>query len=281
MTRKGEREEVVSIPIDKIWVNPKLVFRKWSNKQKFETLRESARAKGIIEPIVVRGDQKKPELVLGLLRYLAAKEVDLKDIPAIYRDISDQDVLLLRLAGNNQQELNPFDEALYIAKLVNDFGMAMKDVAREIGRGQTTINGRIKLLSLCEDIQRMFFEGTLPLESAINLVDLSAEEQKEWAKLAIEQDLSAAELYALVKKEDISHPGRKKDIVKNMTVMKINLRLESLISYLDKIEKAIFDLEGSDLDDLLIVKKSTELLLKRVSELQSQIQDKLRMRKVS
>lgn len=278
MTKKEEGKELEFILTDKIRVNPKLVFRKWINKEKFEELRESVRARGVIEPVIVRSNQGESELILGLLRYLTAKEIGLKNIPALYRDIFDQDVLLLRIDGNNQQELNPFDEALYIAKLVNEFRMTIKDVARELGRGLTTVNERIKLLSLREDIQKMVFEGDLSLQSAIGLTDLPAEKQKEWANIAIEQDLSAAELYALVKKEDISRSGGKKGITKNMAGMKINLRLESLISYLDKIEKAIFNLKG---DELLAVKRSTELLLKRVGELQNKIQGRIKARRAA
>ncbi len=275
---KEKKEELMSVSVSNIWVNPNLVFRKWTDRQKFEQLRESVRARGVIEPVIVRGEQEKPELVLGLLRYLSVKEIGLKNIPVIFRDISDQDVLVLRLAGNNQQELSPFDEALYIVKLINEFNMKVKEIAGELGIGERLVNERVKLLSLCEEIQKMVFEGKLALKTAGHLVDMPIEEQKEWAKLAIEQDLSAAELYALVKKEDISPSGEKRNYVKNMTSVKISLRLESFISYLDKSEKAIFNLEG---DDLLAVKNSADLLLKRVSDLQKQIQGKLKARRAA
>lgn len=278
---KFEMEKLEKVSISKIWVNPKLVFRKWFEKQKFEQLRESVRAKGIIEPVIVRSNQGESELVLGLLRYLAAKEVGIRDIPAIYRDISDQDVLLLRLVGNNQQELNPFDEALYIVKLINEFKLKIKDITKEIGKGERVVNERIKLLNLCEEIQKMVFEGALSLEIANHLVDLPIEKQKEWANLAIEHNLSVVELCTLIKKEDVSHPGEKRDYVRSMTGMKINLRLKSLIPYLDKIEKAVLNLERDDLDDLLAIKESTELLVKKVAEIQKQIQNKIRAKRAA
>ncbi len=132
------------IPIEKIHPNPTQPRR---NHVGIEELAESIREKGILEPILVRPREDGTwEIVAGERRWRAASEVGLSLVPCIELDVDDQGSLEISLIENLQRrDLDPFEEAEAIARLVEEFGYTHEQIARKLGRSRTSIT---EILSL-------------------------------------------------------------------------------------------------------------------------------------
>ncbi len=132
------------IPIDKIHPNPTQPRR---NHVGIDELAESIREKGILEPILVRPREDGTyEIVAGERRWRAANEVGLSLVPCIELDVDDQGSLEISLIENLQRrDLDPFEEAEAIARLVEEFGYTHEQIARKLGRSRTSIT---EILSL-------------------------------------------------------------------------------------------------------------------------------------
>ncbi len=132
------------IPIDKIHPNPGQPRR---NHVGIDELAESIREKGILEPILVRPNQDGTwEIVAGERRWRAASRVGLSLVPCIELDVDDQGSLEISLIENLQRrDLDPFEEAEAIARLVEEFGYTHEQIARKLGRSRTSIT---EILSL-------------------------------------------------------------------------------------------------------------------------------------
>ena len=145
-------EGLREIPLDLIQPNGRQPRRTFDEARLAE-LAESIRARGVLQPIVVRplagGGY---ELVAGERRLRAAKIAELETIPALVRDTEDWERLELALAENMAREdLNPVEEARACATLVDDLGLTKEEVGRRVGRSRVAISNLIRLLDLPEE----------------------------------------------------------------------------------------------------------------------------------
>lgn len=118
-------------------------------------LAESIRNNGLLQPLTVRPTEDgKFELVAGERRLIAARMVGLSKIPCIIMDVDDEKSAVFALIENIQrQNLGFFEEALAIDKLIRDFGMSREDVSKKLGKAQSTIANKLRLLGLTEEEQ--------------------------------------------------------------------------------------------------------------------------------
>ena len=126
------------------------------NESSLEELKTSIKRSGVIEPIIVRPVAHGTyELVAGERRFRAAQAVDIKEVPAIIKMLSDQEALEISLVENVQREnLNPLEEARGYARLLDEFGYTQEDVADTVGKDRTTIANLLRLLALPEEIRQ-------------------------------------------------------------------------------------------------------------------------------
>lgn len=170
----SEIKEIIKIPIDIITPNP-YQPRKGFNKSNLNDLSESIKQYGILQPINVRkiGDSGY-ELVAGERRLRAAKLAGLKEIPAIIIEIIEQDSAIISLIENLQREdLNFFDEAEGYYNLINDHGLTQEELAKKVGKNQSTVANKIRLLKLPESIRKRIMEYNLTERHARALLKLS------------------------------------------------------------------------------------------------------------
>src|SRR5205814_3185441 len=120
-----------------------------------EELTRSIEANGIIQPIVVRRDGDRLEIVAGERRWRAAKKLGLKKIPAVVRDLPPQSALEIALVENLQrQDLNPIEEARAFEWLIQDYGLSQEEVAKRVGKDRSTVTNTLRLLKLPAEIQK-------------------------------------------------------------------------------------------------------------------------------
>ena len=167
-----------------------------------EELAESIRSQGLVQPIVVTpGSDGKFTIIAGERRWRAARRAGLLEVPVVIRELeSDRQLLELALVENLQRsDLNPVEEGEAYRSLKEAFGLSQEEIARQVGKGRSTISNAVRLLSLPEEIQDMLRDGRLAAGQARPLLSLrDGERQLELARKAVKEGLTARQLEELV-----------------------------------------------------------------------------------
>jgi ParB family chromosome partitioning protein len=164
-----------------------------------ESLAESIRAQGVVQPIVVRPIASGYEIVAGERRWRAARMAGLKRIPAIVREIPDQTALAVALIENIQRaDLNPLEEAAALQRLQKEYKLTHQQCAEAVGRSRAAVSNLLRLLDLNEDVQAMLREGKLEMGHARALLALEGAEQSRFAQRVVNLRLSVRQTEALV-----------------------------------------------------------------------------------
>lgn len=172
----GERVQQIGLSqIIPTPLQPRTEFR----GERLQELIDSIRVHGIIQPLIVRKNGDKYELIAGERRWRAAKEVGLLDAPAIVRTASDQEVLELALIENLQREdLNPIEEALAFTRLAKEFGLKQEEIAQKVGKSRASVANSMRLLELHPDIQNWLTHGRVSVGHAKVLLSLKSQEEQ-------------------------------------------------------------------------------------------------------
>ena len=173
--------------------------RKEFDGEKLDELAQSIKENGVIQPIIVR---QSPvigyEILAGERRYRASLLAGLKSIPAVVKQLSDQEMMIQSIIENLQREnLNPIEEALAYESLVEK-GFTHAEIADKMGKSRPYISNSIRLLSLPEQILSEVENGKLSQAHARSLVGLNKEQQDYFLQRIIEEDISVRKLEALL-----------------------------------------------------------------------------------
>ena len=186
-----------------------------------EELAHSVRARGIVQPIVVRPSVAGTfEIVAGERRWRAAQMAGMDEVPAVVRECSDQEAAAIALIENIQREdLNPIEEAQGYRTLAEEFGLTHQELADAVGRSRSAVSNAMRLLDLNEDVRMMVENGDLDMGHARALLALSGPAQSEAAAEVARRELSARETENLVRRrmQPETAPARKvrdPDVVK-------------------------------------------------------------------
>ncbi len=154
--RAGDCPQVVMIPLEKITANPEQP-RKIFKDGELEELTNSVRDYGVLQPILVRKTEEgNYSIIAGERRYRASCAAGLVQIPAIVRNLEEEQAALVALVENVQRsDLNYIEEAKAYQKLMEDFQLTQAEIAQKVGKQQSTISNKIRILALPEDIQEM------------------------------------------------------------------------------------------------------------------------------
>lgn len=164
-------------------------------------LANSIRAQGIIQPLVVRPlNNGNYEIIAGERRWRAAQLAELTEVPAIIREIPDEQAIALSLIENIQREdLNSIDTALGMKRLIDEFDMTHEGIAEVLGKSRTAVTNLLRLLALNTDVQLMLKEGKLDMGHARALLGVDLLEQPRIAQMIIAQDLSVRATEMLIR----------------------------------------------------------------------------------
>lgn len=188
----GERDdsELQDIPLNRLRTSP-YQPRTQFDDQAIESLAASLQERGAIQPVVVRRVGRQYELVAGERRLRAARAAGLESLPAIIRDLSDDEAATITLIENIQREdLNPIDEAQALRGLAERLNQTHEQVAEQVGRARATVTNLIRLLELCPEVQQLVRDGKISMGHARVLVPLPANRQKKLAQSIQDEDLS-------------------------------------------------------------------------------------------
>jgi len=167
-----------------------------------EGLVESIRENGIVQPVVVRQEGERYELIAGERRWRAAQLAGMMRIPAVIRKVAQDRVLELALVENIQRkDLNPIEEARAYDLLISQMNLSQADVAKRVGRERSSVANSLRLLKLPDKVQRMLQDGGLSSGHAKAIVAISdAATQIRVADEVVRRSLSVRDTEALVQK---------------------------------------------------------------------------------
>lgn len=166
--------------------------RKYFDDDKLEELVMSIRENGILQPVIVQKAETGYELVVGERRWRASKKAGLKKIPAVIREVSDNQALELAIVENiHRHDLNPIEEAEAYARLSDEFALTQKMIAKKVGKSRAAVANILRLLKLSGNIKEDLISGKLSMGHARALLGLDNGGQMQALRKEIfKQDLT-------------------------------------------------------------------------------------------
>lgn len=228
--------QVLLIPTEQIYPNPNQP-RQVFDQEELVNLAISIRMNGILQPITVRQTDKGYELVSGERRLRASRLAGLISIPCIVVDVNNMKSAVFALIENLQrQNLNYFEEAIAIERLMNEYSLSQEDAARRLGKAPSTVSNKLRLLSLPEKARICLMENGLTERHARALLKLDKEEIMDALERIIEKKLNVTQTEEFV--EDILS---QKDAPKRQTkrmFSDVKIFLNTINSAVDTMKKS-------------------------------------------
>ena len=198
----NEKDEVVQLYLDDIIPNrfqPREIF----DERALKELAVSIREHGVIQPIIVRSVQNgKYEIIAGERRYKASALAGLTKIPAIIRNLDDKESSKVALLENLQRKnLNPIEEARTYQKILEIDQMTQEELAKTMGKSQSAVANKLRLLSLPDDIQESLLKEQISERHARALINIpDSKKQKEMLKKIIDNKMSVRSVEEEIKR---------------------------------------------------------------------------------
>ncbi len=201
MENVEKNKQVVKIKIEDIIPNrfqPRIHF----DEEALFELADSIKVHGIIQPLILRPLGAKYEIIAGERRYKAAQLVGLSEVPAIVETLDDQTSAELAIIENLQREgLSGLEEAKSYQKLLKIGNLTQEQLAKQMGKSQSTIANKLRLLNLCEEVQDALLNHKISERHARSILALKSEDQqKEMLHKIITERLTVKDTDEAIKK---------------------------------------------------------------------------------
>lgn len=188
------------IEIYKIYPN-KNQPRKNFDKEKIEELADSIEKYGLLQPIVVKEDSNGEYMIIaGERRFTACKQLGMKKIPAIIKDVSDEEIDKMAIIENLQREdLSPIEEAKAYKRLIEKYNLTQVQLSESVGKSRPYITNSIRLLNLCDEVLDMLDKKQISSGHGKILLRIdNADEQERLAKKIVRDKLSVRQLESII-----------------------------------------------------------------------------------
>jgi ParB family chromosome partitioning protein len=201
-------ERVAHLPLDLLQrgkYQPRMDMR----PESLESLAESIKSQGLVQPILVRplpgrnpGESQRYEIIAGERRWRAAQMAGIGEIPAVIREVPDEAALAMALIENIQREdLNPLEEARALARLIEEFGLTHSQAAEAVGRSRAAVSNLLRLTELADEVKQLLEQRSIEMGHARALLSLTSRRQQiEVAGLVAKKSLSVRDTEALVRR---------------------------------------------------------------------------------
>jgi ParB family transcriptional regulator, chromosome partitioning protein len=229
--RDPENEsELRELDLDLLVPNP-FQPRQIFAEARLEELAQSIRQHGFVQPLVVRRHGQRFEIIAGERRWRAAQRLGLLRVPAVVKEVSDEQLMEASLVENIQREnLNPIEEASAYQRLSQEFHLTQDEVAQKTGKQRSTVTNFLRLLKLPKEVQQLVLEEKLSMGHARALLGLDhADEQKSQAQKTVRYGWSVRQVEKSIAARKPTRPDRK-------SVEKIDPNVRAAI---EKLEQAL------------------------------------------
>ena len=202
-----EKDGTLMVQLSKVEPNREQP-RKNFDEDSLQELAESLKQFGMLQPILVQNRGDYYEIIAGERRWRAAKIAGLKEVPVIVRELTDQEIVEISLIENIQREdLNPIEEAQAYKRLLTEFHLKQDEVAERVSKSRTAVTNSMRLLKLCDEVQKMVVDDMISTGHARALISIEdPEEQYLIAQKIFDEKLSVREVEKLVK--DLHKPPK-------------------------------------------------------------------------
>ena len=236
-----DKKDIITIDLKNIYPNqdqPRRVF----DEEKIKILSESIKNYGVLQPIVLKPDDKgKYMIIAGERRYRASKLARKTDIPAVIKDIPMKDIMEIALIENLQrEELNPIEEALAYRSLINNYDVTQEEISEAVGKSRPHITNTLRLLNLSKPIMDMIDQGEITAGHGKALLRVTDDNlQLELGNKVIAEELSDRATEALAKKicEDNIKEIPKKTKEKDVFIVDVEEKLRNIFGTKVNISK--------------------------------------------
>ena len=236
--------QILTIPQSDILPNPNQP-RKRFDYDELEGLAQSIRANGILQPLIVRElENGKYELVAGERRLRAARLTGLTTVPCVVSEISEMDSAIFAVLENLQrQDLDYFEEAEALATLVSDYHMGQDELCKKLGKAQSTISNKLRLLKLSDEMRYQISRAGLSERHARALLSLTDEVQRARAlSIIIDRHLNVNESEQLIDQMIRKNEAPKKQMLRGFK--DIRIFINTLNNAVDNIRRAGIDADS-------------------------------------
>ncbi|MDH5101008.1 nucleoid occlusion protein [Lactobacillus kefiranofaciens] len=235
-----KNKQIQDLELDKIVPNryqPRREFSDNSIKELAKTLDQD----GLLQPIVVREDGDQYEIIAGERRYRAAKSLGWDTIPAIVKNMDDDQAASLALIENLQREdLNPIDEAKAYTNLMKLNDLTQTALAKDMGKSQSYVANKLRLLKLGDDLQEALIAGKITARHGRALIGLNDEDQKRVLAEIEEKGLNVKQTEAIAQNVDEYFNPKREKKEKNKPEQKVTSRIpKDLKVQINTIKKAV------------------------------------------
>ena len=223
-------KKFLEIPTENVYPNPLQPREKIDNEQ-YESLKQSIKKKGLIQPIAVRQVGNNFEIVAGEQRWKAVKELNIPAIPAYLLQIRDRRELLeiSMLENLRRVDLNPMEVALGYKRLSTEFGMTQQEISETFSVDRSTVANFMRLLKLPDDIQNRVKNGDLSMGHARALLALpTIQEQRALMQRILDGNLNVRQTESLIKSPKIKISKSPKELPKKSAAI---IQLEDRLRY--------------------------------------------------
>lgn len=247
---KNLTEEVRQIPLQLIVPSPyqpRTIF----DDDKIEELCQTIKTHGLIQPIVVRFREDKYELIAGERRFRAAKKLGYETIPGIIREFNDSQAASIALIENLQREgLTAIEEAVAYQQLIDLHHLTQESLAQRLGKGQSTIANKLRLLHLPEEAKHQLMQRTITERHARALLALGDEElQIKLLQEIVEKELNVKQTEARVKNILDSLSQDEKPKPRRVSFSKdVRLALNTIRQSVDMVVKSGLNIDTEESD---------------------------------
>ncbi len=205
----ADEEMVVRVPIAKIKANPHQPRSDFSYES-MEELINSLKEHGILQPLILTAALNGYEVIAGERRLRAAQFLEFKTVPAVIRDIKEQQKLELALVENLQRkDLNPIEEAVAFQRLIDEFNLTQEEVAKRVGKNRSVVANTLRLLILSSEIQRALINGKINYSTARVIAGLPPQERMKFFQQVLKQDLTVRAVEGQARKVVVKRHFRK------------------------------------------------------------------------
>ena len=236
-----DSKDIVNIDINKIYANPDQP-RKVFDGEKIEVLSSSIKNYGVLQPIVVKPDDfGKYMIIAGERRYRASKKANLKEMPAVIKDIPMKDLMEIALIENLQREdLNAIEEALAYKSLIDHYNVTQEEISEAVGKSRPHITNTLRLLNLSKEVMAMVEDNRITPGHGKALLRIPDHNiQVQIANRRMEEELSVRETEKLAKKilENENIVTEKKIKQKDIYIVDVEERLTNIFGTKVNISK--------------------------------------------
>ncbi len=252
------RTEIVSIPLAQIMPNP-FQPRKTFSAEGLQELCASIREFGVIQPLIVRKTDSGYELIAGERRLRASGLAGRDDVPCVLRDASDKEMAEIALIENLQREdLHYFEEALGYEKLLRQFNLTQEVLAERVGKTQSSIANKLRLLKLPPEMREYIFEEKLTERHSRALLKVDdSERQWQLLKFVAENKLNVRETESLIEAQFQNEPIPEQKVVRRPQMLKI---VKDVRIFINTVGELVKQMKKTGLDVRLTQEQDDEFV---------------------